>query len=259
MDTTKEINWDELGFNYIKTDFRYISVWKDGKWDNGKLTEDNMLRISEASTALHYGQQCFEGLKAYRTKDGSIQLFRVNRNATRMNDSCRKLLMPEIPEEKFIDACMQVVKANERFVPPYGSGGTLYLRPFMIGVGDNIGVKPAPEYIFSVFCVPVGAYFKGGLAPVNFMISDFDRAAPYGTGQQKVGGNYAASMEPHKIAAERGFADCIYLDPATHTKIEEVGAANFFGITHDNKFITPNSSSILPSITKYSLLELAKD
>ena len=133
MDTTKEINWDELGFNYIKTDFRYISVWKDGKWDNGKLTEDNMLRISEASTALHYGQQCFEGLKAYRTKDGSIQLFRVNRNATRMNDSCRKLLMPEIPEEKFIDACMQVVKANERFVPPYGSGGTLYLRPFMIG------------------------------------------------------------------------------------------------------------------------------
>ena len=256
MDTTKEINWDELGFNYIKTDFRYISVWKDGKWDNGKLTEDNMLRISEASTALHYGQQCFEGLKAYRTKDGSIQLFRVNRNATRMNDSCRKLLMPEIPEEKFIDACMQVVKANERFVPPYGSGGTLYLRPFMIGVGDNIGVKPAPEYIFSVFCVPVGAYFKGGLAPVNFMISDFDRAAPYGTGQQKVGGNYAASMEPHKIAAERGFADCIYLDPATHTKIEEVGAANFFGITHDNKFITPNSSSILPSITKYLHLEV---
>ena len=259
MDTTKEINWDELGFNYIKTDFRYISVWKDGNWDDGKLTEDNMLRISEASTALHYGQQCFEGLKAYRTKDGSIQLFRVNRNAARMNDSCRKLLMPEIPEEKFIDACMQVVKANERFVPPYGSGGTLYLRPFMIGVGDNIGVKPAPEYIFSVFCVPVGAYFKGGLAPVNFMISDFDRAAPYGTGQQKVGGNYAASMEPHKIAAERGFADCIYLDPATHTKIEEVGAANFFGITHDNKFITPNSSSILPSIKKYSLLELAKD
>ncbi len=152
MDTTKEINWDELGFNYIKTDFRYISVWKDGNWDDGKLTEDNMLRISEASTALHYGQQCFEGLKAYRTKDGSIQLFRVNRNADRMNDSCRKLLMPEIPEEKFIDACMQVVKANERFVPPYGSGGTLYLRPFMIGVGDNIGVKPAPEYIFSVFC-----------------------------------------------------------------------------------------------------------
>lgn len=259
MDNNKELNWEELGFDYIKTDYRYISTWKNGNWDEGRLTEDNMLNISEASTALHYGQQCFEGLKAYRAKDGSIQLFRVNKNASRMNDSCRKLLMPEIPEEKFINACKQVVKANERFVPPYGTGGTLYLRPFMIGVGNNIGVKPAPEYIFCVFCVPVGPYFKGGLTPVNFMISEFDRAATYGTGQQKVGGNYAASMQPHQIAAERGFADCIYLDPATHTKIEEVGAANFFGITHDNKFITPSSSSILPSITKYSLLELAKD
>lgn len=257
MNKNEEINWDELGFDYIKTDLRYISVWKDGSWDNGTLTEDNMLRISEASTALHYGQQCFEGLKAYRTKNGDIQLFRADKNAERMNNSCRKLLMPEVPVEKFIDACKQVVKANERFVPPYGTGGTLYLRPFIIGVGDNIGVKPAPMYIFSVFCVPVGAYFKGGMTPVNFMISDYDRAAPYGTGQQKVGGNYAASLEPHKIAADRGFADCIYLDPKTHTKIEEVGAANFFGITHDNKFITPDSPSILPSITKFSLLELA--
>lgn len=259
MDKNEKINWDELGFEYIKTDYRYISTWKDGEWDDGKLTEDNMLTISEASTSLHYGQQCFEGLKAYRTKDGSIQLFRPNRNASRLNDSCKKLLMPQLPEEKFIDACMQVVKANERFVPPYGTGGTLYIRPFIIGVGNNIGVKAAPEYIFCVFCVPVGAYFKGGLAPVNFMISDYDRAAPFGTGQQKVGGNYAASMEPHKIAAERGFADCIYLDPATHTKIEEVGAANFFGITHDNKFVTPKSPSILPSITKYSLLQLAEE
>ncbi|MGG7176053.1 branched-chain amino acid aminotransferase [Clostridium paraputrificum] len=259
MDNNKEINWEELGFDYIKTDYRYISTWKDGHWDEGILSEDNMLKISEASTSLHYGQQCFEGLKAYRTKDGSIQLFRVDKNASRMNDSCRKLLMPEIPEDKFINACMQVVKANERFVPPYGTGGTLYIRPFMIGVGNNIGVKPAPEYIFCVFCVPVGPYFKGGLTPVNFMISDFDRAAPFGTGQQKVGGNYAASMQPHLIASEKGFADCIYLDPATHTKIEEVGAANFFGITHDNKFLTPISPSILPSITKYSLLELAKD
>ena len=167
--------------------------------------------------------------------------------------------MPEIPNDKFIDACMQVVKANERFVPPYGTGGTLYIRPFIIGVGNNIGVKPAPEYIFSVFCMPVGPYFKGGLTPVNFMISDFDRAASYGTGQQKVGGNYAASLQAHKIASDRGFADCIFLDPATHTKIDEAGAANFFGITKDNKFVTPISSSILPSITKYSLLELAKD
>ena len=257
---TKKVNidWNNLGFSYIKTDFRYISTWKNGSWDEGHLTEDNMLSISEASCALHYGQQCFEGLKAYRTKNGDIQLFRPNRNASRLNDSLNKLLMPEIPEEKFIDACMQVVKANEHYVPPYGTGGTLYLRPFVIGVGDNIGVKPAPEYIFCVFCVPVGAYFKNGMEPCNFMIADYDRAAPHGTGGQKVGGNYAASMQPHKIAADRGFADCIYLDPATRTYIEEVGAANFFGITKNNEFVTPKSPSVLPSITKYSLMEIAE-
>ncbi|MDU4883208.1 branched-chain amino acid aminotransferase [uncultured Clostridium sp.] len=257
---TKKVNidWDNLGFNYIKTDFRYISTWKNGSWDEGHLTEDNMLSISEASCALHYGQQCFEGLKAYRTKNGDIQLFRPNRNASRLNDSLNKLLMPEISEEKFIDACMKVVKANEHYVPPYGTGGTLYLRPFVIGVGDNIGVKPAPEYIFCVFCLPVGAYFKGGMTPCNFMIADYDRAAPHGTGGQKVGGNYAASMQPHKIAADRGFADCIYLDPATRTYIEEVGAANFFGITKNNEFVTPKSPSVLPSITKYSLMEIAE-
>lgn len=259
MSKDVNIDWSNLGFNYIKTDYRYISVWKDGKWDEGKLTEDNMLTISEASTALHYGQQCFEGLKAYRRKDGKIQLFRVDRNAHRMNESTKKLLMPEIPAEKFIDACMQVVRANEHYVPPYGTGATLYLRPFMIGVGDNIGVKPAPEYIFSVFTVPVGPYFKEGLSPCNFMIADYDRAAPHGTGGQKVGGNYAASLHPHQLAAERGFADCIYLDPATHTKIEEVGAANFFGITKNNEFVTPKSPSILPSITKYSLMDIARD
>jgi branched-chain amino acid aminotransferase len=167
--------------------------------------------------------------------------------------------MPEVPEDKFIDACIQVVRANEHFVPPYGTGATLYLRPYVIGIGDNLGVKPAPEYMFSVFCSPVGPYFKGGLAPVNFMISDYDRAAPVGTGGAKVGGNYAASLLPHEIAHKRGFADCIYLDPLTHTKIEEVGAANFFGITRDNKFVTPKSESILPSITKYSLMAVAKE
>ena len=257
---TKKVNidWNNLGFEYIKTDFRYISNWKDGKWDDGHLTEDNMLKISEASCALHYGQACFEGLKAYKTKDGKIQLFRPNKNAQRLNSSLRKLLMPEISEEKFIDACIQVVKANEAYVPPYGTGGTLYIRPFVIGVGDNIGVKPAPEYIFSIFCVPVGAYFKDGLTPCNFTVADYDRAAPHGTGGQKVGGNYAASMQPHKIAADRGFADCIYLDPATRTNIEEVGAANFFGITKNNEFVTPKSPSILPSITKYSLMEIAE-
>ncbi|MDF2674399.1 MAG: branched chain amino acid aminotransferase [Clostridiales bacterium] len=259
LSKTVNIDWGKLGFTYTKTDFRYKSIWKDGSWDNGILTEDNTLTISEGSTALHYGQQCFEGLKAYRTKDGKIQLFRPDQNSKRMNKSCRRLLMPEVPEEKFIDACIQVVKANEAYVPPYGTGATLYLRPYLIGIGDNLGVKPAPEYLFGVFCSPVGPYFKGGLAPVNFMISDYDRAAPFGTGAAKVGGNYAGSLMPHEIAVKKGFADCIYLDPLTHTKIEEVGAANFFGITKDNKFITPISESILPSITKYSLLAVAKE
>lgn len=259
MEKTETINWDELGFSYIKTDYRYRAYFRNGKWEEGKLYEDNNLVISEASTALHYGQECFEGLKAYRRKDGGIQLFRPDRNAARMNDSCRKLLMPEVPEEMFIKACEEVVKANERFLPPYGTGGSLYLRPFLIGTGDNIGVGPAPEYLFSVFCVPVGAYFKGGMSPVNFKIADCDRAAPLGTGKQKVGGNYAASILAHEQAKAEGYADCVYLDPTTHTKIEEVGSANFFGITKDNKFVTPLSSSILPSITKYSLLELARD
>lgn len=253
------LDWKNLGFSYIKTDYRFIAHWKEGKWDNGELTTDSTLHIHEGSTALHYGQQCFEGLKAYRCKDGSINLFRPDQNAKRMQNTCARLLMPQVPTELFIRACKEVVKANEKWLAPYGSGATLYLRPFVIGVGENIGVRPAPEYIFSVFCCPVGAYFKGGMKPSNFLVTDYDRAAPHGTGGVKVGGNYAASLLPHELAAERKFADAIYLDPKTHTKIEEVGAANFFGITRDNKFITPLSPSILPSITKYSLLYLAKE
>lgn len=259
MGKNLNLDWARLGFTYMKTDFRYVSRWKDGKWDEGKLVEDNRLCISEASTVLHYGQACFEGLKAYRTKNGKIQLFRPDMNARRMQESCRRILMPEVPVERFIDACRQVVKANEDYVPPYGTGATLYLRPFMFGTGDTIGVAPAPEYIFSVFCLPVGAYFKGGLSPVNFTVSEYDRAAPFGTGAVKVGGNYAGSLLPHKLAVEKGFADCIYLDPATHTRIEEVGAANFFGITKDGKFVTPKSPSILPSVTRISLLQVARD
>ena len=253
------LDWKNLGFSYIKTDYRFIARWKDGKWDNGELTTDNTLHIHEGSTALHYGQQCFEGLKAYRCKDGSINLFRPDQNAKRMQNTCDRLLMPQVPTELFIRACKEVVKANEKWVAPYGTGATLYLRPFVIGVGENIGVRPAPEYLFCVFCCPVGAYFKGGMKPSNFLVTDYDRAAPHGTGGVKVGGNYAASLLPHELAAKRQFADAIYLDPKTHTKIEEVGAANFFGITRDNKFITPRSDSILPSITKYSLLHLAKE
>lgn len=253
------LDWKNLGFSYIKTDYRFITRWKDGKWDNGELTTDSTLHIHEGSTALHYGQQCFEGLKAYRCKDGSINLFRPDQNAKRMQNTCDRLLMPQVPTELFIRACKEVVKANEKWVAPYGTGATLYLRPFVIGVGENIGVRPAPEYLFCVFCCPVGAYFKGGMKPSNFLVTDYDRAAPHGTGGVKVGGNYAASLLPHELAAKRQFADAIYLDPKTHTKIEEVGAANFFGITRDNKFITPRSDSILPSITKYSLLHLAKE
>lgn len=259
MSKKVSIDWAKLSFAYTKTDLRYVSMWKDGAWDQGKLVEDNMISISEASTAIHYGQQCFEGLKAYRTPNGDIQLFRPDENARRLNRSCRRVMMPEMPIEKFIDACMQVVKANEDYVPPYGTGATLYLRPYVIGVGHNLGVRPAPEFMFGIFAVPVGPYFKGGMAPVNFTIADMDRAAPYGTGAAKVGGNYAGSLLPHEEAVKRGFADCIYLDPATHTKIEEVGAANFFGITKDHKFVTPVSPSILPSITKYSLMYLAEN
>lgn len=256
---TVEIDWDNLGFEYHKLPYRYVSYYKDGQWDNGQLSEDATLHISEASPALHYGQQAFEGLKAYRTKDGSIQLFRPDRNAARLQATAARLLMPQVPTEQFIDAVKQVVKANEDYVPPYGTGATLYLRPLLIGVGDIIGVKPANEYIFTVFAMPVGAYFKGGLVPTNFIVSeDYDRAAPYGTGAAKVGGNYAGSLLPGKQAKSNGYSDVIYLDPATHTKIEEVGAANFFGITADNEFVTPLSPSILPSITKYSLLELAE-
>lgn len=257
---TVNLDWDNLGFAYRKLPFRYISHFKDGKWDDGKLTDDATLHISESSPALHYGQQAFEGLKAYRTKDGSIQLFRPDQNAERLQRTADRLLMPHVPTDKFIAAVKSVVRANEEFVPPYGTGATLYIRPLLIGVGDIIGVKPAEEYIFTVFAMPVGSYFKGGLTPTNFIVSkEYDRAAPNGTGAAKVGGNYAASLLPGKYAHEKQFSDVIYLDPATHTKIEEVGAANFFGITKNNQFITPLSPSILPSITKYSLLYLAKE
>lgn len=255
----KDIKWSELGFDYMKTDRSYISYWKDGKWDDGALVEEDTVTINQGSTALHYGQQCFEGLKAYTNKDGGIQLFRPQENALRMQRSCKRLLMPEVPVEKFVQACIDLVKANEAFVPPYGTGATLYLRPFVIGVGENIGVRPAKEYIFGVFCMPVGPYYKGGMSPVNYVTTDYDRAAAHGTGKDKVGGNYAASLLAHQEAVDKGFADCIYLDPSTHTKIDEVGAANFFAITKDNRFVTPNSSSILPSITKLSLLHVAKE
>ena len=253
-----DLNWSKLTFSYVKTDKRYRAHWKNGYWDKGQLTEDSKLHIDEGACALHYGQQCFEGLKAFTTKDGRVVLFRPLENAKRMQRSANALLMVAVPDDMFIEACEQVVRANLKWVPPYGHGASFYLRPFLIGVGENLGVRPAPEYIFSVFGSPVGPYFKGGLQPVKFSVSEYDRAAPNGTGSVKVGGNYAASLHAHEIAVKAGYADCIYLDPSTHKNIEEVGAANFFGITKDNVFVTPKSNSILPSITKYSLMYIAE-
>lgn len=253
------LDWGNLGFSYMKLPYRYLAYYKNGQWEKGELTEDATLHMSESSPCLHYGQQAFEGMKAYRTKDGSVQLFRPDQNAKRLQRTSDRLLMPQVPTDMFIDAVKQVVRANEEYVPPYGTGGTLYIRPLLLGIGDIIGVKPADEYIFTVFAMPVGNYFKGGLQPTNFLIQEeYDRAAPHGTGAAKVGGNYAGSFVPGQYAKTNGFSDVIYLDPATHTKIEEVGSANFFGITADNEFITPLSPSILPSITKYSLLYLAE-
>lgn len=247
------------GFNYSKQKYRFIAHYKDGKWNDGVLSEDSILHIDESSTALHYGQQCFEGLKAFASEEGVVSLFRPQLNSQRLNESCARLFMPEVPEELFLKGCNDVVKANIDVVPPYGTGSSLYLRPFVIGVGANLGVKPAPEYLFVVFVAPVGAYFADGFKPVKFCTTEYDRAAGNGTGKAKVGGNYAASLMPHAVAVERGYADCIYLDPINHKNIEEVGAANFFGITKNNEFVTPTSPSILNSITKRSLMELAQE
>lgn len=251
------MDWKHLGFNYIDTGASFRAVYRDGAWQEGKIVSEKTVTMSEASPVLHYGQACFEGLKAYRTKSGKIQLFRPEQNAERLVKSAKQLLMEPYPVEDFVKAVHEVVKANEDWVPPYGTGATLYIRPFLYGEGDILGVQPANEFTFAIFVSPVGPYFKGGLEPQDFLVTDFDRAAPRGTGAAKVGGNYAASYLAGQEAKDQGYADAIYLDPATHTKIEEIGSSNFFGITKDNKFITPASPSILPSITKYSLMWLA--
>jgi len=255
----KTIDYNSLGFKYHPTDYYYIRTFKDGQWGEGKLTQNRFISISMFSQVLHYSQEAFEGLKAYATKYDSINLFRPDMNAKRLQESCRRLLMPEIPEQEFIHAIIEVVKANRKYVPPYGSGASLYIRPIIFGIGDNLGVNPANEFMFIIMTSPVGPYFKGALKPVRMLVSDYDRAAPFGTGNIKTGGNYAASLLPNRLAKQQGFADCIYLDPSTHTKIDEVGAANFFGITKQGVYVTPVSSSILPSITQDSLKYLAMD
>lgn len=254
----QNIDWANLGFGYIPTGKRYVSNYKDGAWDNGDMITDPIITISECAGVLQYAQTCFEGLKAYTTCDGKVVVFRPDLNAQRLEDSCKRLEMPVFPQDRFIDAVCKVVKENIDFVPPYGSGATLYLRPYMFGSGPVIGVKPSDEYQFRLFATPVGPYFKGGAKPITIKVSDFDRAAPNGTGNIKAGLNYAMSLYPIVKAHEEGFAENMYLDAATRTKVEETGGANFIFITKDGKLVTPKSDSILPSITRRSIMYVAE-
>ena len=254
----KNLDWGSLGFEYRVTDKRYVSNYKNGAWDDGVLTADDTLVISEDAGVLHYSQSCFEGLKAYTTQDGRIVCFRPDMNAKRMIDSAERLEMPPFPEDRFIDAVEQVVKANAAWVPPFGTGASLYVRPVMFATGRVIGVKPADEYQFRIFVTPVGPYFKGGAKPIVVKISDYDRAAPHGTGHIKAGLNYAMSLYPLMLAHEEGFAENMYLDPETRTKLEETGGANIILVDKEGNLVVPKSGSILPSITRRSIVDLAK-
>ncbi len=254
----KDIDWQNLGFGYIKTDYRFVSNYKDGKWDEGVLSTDSEITMNESACVLQYAQTCFEGLKAYTTQDGHVVCFRPDLNAKRMADSCRRLEMPVYPEDNFVEAVEKTVKANLDWVPPYGSGATLYLRPYMFGSNAVIGVKPAEEYQFRIFTTPVGPYFKGGAKPITLRVPDFDRAAPRGTGHVKAGLNYAMSLHPIVDAHKQGYNENMYLDSATRTKVEETGGANIIFVTKDNKVVTPKSNSILPSITRRSLMYVAE-
>ena len=254
----KDLDWSNLGFGYVKTDKRYVSNFKNGAWDEGTLTDDADIVLNECAGVFQYAQTVFEGLKAYTTEDGHIVTFRPDLNASRLADSARRLEMPVFTEERFVDAVQKVVEANAAYVPPYGSGATLYIRPYMMGTNPVIGVKPADEYQFRMFCTPVGPYFKGGAKPITIRVSDYDRAAPCGTGNIKAGLNYAMSLHAIVTAHADGFDENMYLDPKTRTKVEETGGANFIFVTKDNKLVTPKSDSILPSITRRSLVYVAE-
>lgn len=254
----KNIDWENLGFGYITTDKRYVANFKDGKWEEGGLIDDPNIVMNECAGVLQYAQTIFEGLKAYTTEDGHIVTFRPDLNGQRMEDSARRLEMPVFPAERFVEAVVQTVRANAAYVPPFGSGATLYVRPYMFGSNPVIGVKPADEYQFRVFTTPVGPYFKGGVKPLTLCVSDFDRAAPNGTGHIKAGLNYAMSLHAIVTAHANGYDENMYLDSATRTKVEETGGANFLFVTKDNKVVTPHSDTILPSITRRSLLYVAE-
>ncbi|MGN0823752.1 MAG: branched-chain amino acid aminotransferase [Candidatus Coproplasma sp.] len=253
-----DMDWSSLNFGYRKTPYRFIAEYKDGKWDEGRLTQDDKIVISECAGVLQYAQTAFEGLKAYTTKDGKVVVFRPDLNAERMQQSAARLEMPTLPDGMFLKAVEQVVAANRDYVPPYGSGATLYLRPYMFGSSPVIGVKPAEEYQFRLFATPVGPYFKGGVKPITIRVCDFDRAAPHGTGHIKAGLNYAMSLHAIVDAHKQGYDENMYLDAGTRTYVEETGGANFLFITKDGKVVTPKSDSILPSITRRSLCYVAE-
>lgn len=255
----KNIDWGNIGFGYIQTDYRYVSNYKNGAWDEGGLTQDANIVLNECAGVLQYAQTVFEGLKAYTTSDGRTVVFRPDLNGERLEQSAARLEMPIFPKERFVEAIKQVVKANEAYVPPYGSGATLYLRPYMFGSNPVIGVKPASEYQFRIFATPVGPYFKGGAKPITIRVCDFDRAAPNGTGHIKAGLNYAMSLHAIVDAHNQGYDENMYLDAKTRTKVEETGGANFIFVTRDGKVVTPKSGSILPSITRRSLLQVARE
>ena len=255
----KDIDWSNLGFGYVKTDKRYVSNFTNGAWDEGVITEDDMITMSECAGVLQYAQTVFEGMKAYTTEDGRIVTFRPDLNAERMIQSAERLEMPAFPMDRFLDAIDKVVSANADWVPPYGSGASLYLRPYMFGMNPVIGVKPADDYQFRVFATPVGPYFKGGVKPLTIKVSDFDRAAPNGTGNIKAGLNYAMSLHAIVTAHKEGYDENMYLDSKTRTYVEETGGANFLFVTKDGKVVTPKSDTILPSITRRSLIQVAKD
>lgn len=255
----ENIDWANLKFGYMPTDYNVRCYYRNGKWGEIEVSSSDIINIHMAATALHYGQEAFEGMKAFRCPDGKVRAFRIKDNAERLQSTCRGILMPELSTELFEDMVKKVVKLNERFVPPYESGASLYIRPLLIGTGAQVGVHPADEYLFMIFVSPVGPYFKGGFATNDYVIiREYDRAAPLGTGRYKVGGNYAASLAANKMAHDAGYASEFYLDAKEKKYIDECGAANFFGIK-DGKYITPKSSSILPSITNRSLQQLAKD
>lgn len=256
---TQKIDWSNLKFGYIPTDYNVRCYWRNGEWGEIEVSSSETINIHMAATCLHYGQDAFEGLKAYRCPDGKIRVFRADANAERLQSTCRGIVMPELPTDKFVKMVQTVVKLNKDFMPPYESGASLYIRPLLIGTGPQVGVHPAEEYLFLIFVTPVGPYFKGGFATNDYVIiREYDRAAPLGTGRYKVGGNYAASLLANKLAHEKGYASEFYLDAKEKKYIDECGAANFFGIK-GGKYITPKSSSILPSITNDSLQQLAKD